>query len=246
MDTGAQIVLTAAFFISALLYSSVGHAGASGYLTAMALVGFDPALMRPTALILNILVASIASYKFFRAGAFSWRIFFPFAVTSIPFSWIGGSIILPGSVYQVILGVILIYASVRMLLTIGEVEHLPTPMPPLVPALAMGAVIGLISGLTGTGGGIFLTPLLLLARWSSVRQAAGISAFFILVNSVAGLFGQLDSLSSLPAALPIWLVVVAVGGWLGAEYGSRHGTTKQIRYLLAIVMVIAAVKLMGD
>jgi hypothetical protein len=200
-------------------------------------------MMRPTALILNILVAMIATFKFYRAGAFSWSILLPFALTSIPFAFIGGAITLPGNAYKIVLGMILLYAAGRMLMTAkGSVSQTVRPLP-LIPALISGVIIGLLSGLTGTGGGIFLTPLLLLSGWSQPRQASGVSAVFILVNSIAGLLGQLPTLSLLPPAMPLWLGVVAVGGWVGAEFGSKHWNSIQLRRALAFVMVIAAMKL---
>lgn len=243
MDVVTTVSLSFAFLATAFLYASVGHAGASGYLTAMALFSLSPVMMRPTALILNILVASIAAFKFCRAGAFSWQILLPFILTSVPFAFIGGALILPGNAYKITLGIILLYAASRMLMTAnGSLPQTVRPLP-IVLALISGAIIGLLSGLTGTGGGIFLTPLLLFSGWSQPRQASGVSAVFILVNSVAGLLGQSPNLASLSPALPVWLAVVAVGGWVGAEFGSQHWNGTQLRRALAFVMVIAALKL---
>lgn len=243
MDILSTVTLSFAFLAAAFLYASVGHAEASGYLTAMALFSLSPAMMQPTALILNILVASIATFKFYRAGAFSWSILLPFALTSVPFAFIGSALILPGNAYKIVLGIILLYAAGRMLTTSkGSFPQTVRPLP-LVPALISGAIIGLLSGLTGTGGGIFLTPLLLFSGWSQPRQASGVSAVFILVNSAAGLLGQSPNLTSLSPVLPLWLAVVAVGGWVGAEFGSKHWNGTQLRRALAFVMVIAALKL---
>lgn len=243
MDVLATVMLGITFLAAAFLYASVGHAGASGYLTAMALFSLSPAMMRPTALILNILVASIATFKFYRAGAFSWQILLPFVVTSVPFAFVGGAIALPGNAYKIMLGVILLYAAGRMLLSVeGSTSQTIRPLP-IVPALISGAIIGLLSGLTGTGGGIFLTPLLLFSGWSHPRQASGVSAAFILVNSVAGLLGQSPDMAVLPQAMPLWLAAVAVGGWVGAEFGSKHWNNLQLRRALALVMGIAALKL---
>lgn len=243
MDTFLALILSAVFLLTALLYASVGHAGASGYLTAMALLGVAPATMRPTALVLNILVASIAAFKFYRAGAFSWSLFWPFAITSIPLAFIGGGITLPTNAYKVIVGLILIYAAYRMFRSTRAATTATVNALPLVPALLSGAGIGLLSGLTGTGGGVFLSPLLLFMRWAEPRQASGVASVFILVNSVAGLLGQSTSLSSLPDVLPLWLIAVAIGGWIGAEYGSKRWGSHQVRYALALVMVIAGLKL---
>jgi uncharacterized membrane protein YfcA len=243
MDTFLALILSAVFLITALLYASVGHAGASGYLTTMALLGVAPATMRPTALVLNILVASIAAFKFYRAGAFSWSLFWPFAVTSIPLAFIGGGITLPSNAYKVVVGLILIYAAYRMFRSTRAVTPEIVTSPPLTLALFSGAGIGLLSGLTGTGGGIFLSPLLLFMHWAEPRQASGVSAVFILMNSLAGLSGQLTSLSALPNVLPLWLIAVSLGGWFGAEYGSKRWSGYQIRRALAVVMVIAGFKL---
>lgn len=243
MDLFTTIGLSFVFLAAAFLYASVGHAGASGYLTAMALFGMPPASMRPIALVLNILVATIASFKFYQSGAFSWRLLIPFALTSVPFAFIDGTITLPGNMYKIVLGLILLYAAYRMLMSAkGSFSQAVHPLP-FVPALIAGAVIGLLSGLIGTGGGIFLTPLLLFSGWSQPRQASGVSAVFILVNSTAGLVGQSPTLTLLPAAMPLWLAVVAIGGWVGAEYGSKHWNSTQLRRALAFVMVIAASKL---
>ncbi len=243
MDTLLALILTAVFLLTALLYASVGHAGASGYLTAMALLGVAPATMRPTALVLNVLVASIAAFKFYRAGAFSWALFWPFAITSIPLAFIGGGVTLPTNAYKVVVGLILIYAAYRMFRSTHAVTPEIITSPPPILALLSGAGIGLLSGLTGTGGGIFLSPLLLFMHWAKPRQASGVSAVFILVNSVAGLLGQPTSLSSLPEVLPLWLIAVAIGGWIGADYGSKRWGNHQVRYALAVVMVIAGLKL---
>jgi len=243
MDISTALILTAAFLAAAFLYASVGHAGASGYLTAMALVGVAPAQMRPTALVLNILVASIASIKFYRSGSFSWRLFLPLAAASIPFAFIGGMIVLPSQIYKIALGLVLLYAAFRMYSTSTISASQDIKPLPLHLALMSGVAIGLLSGLTGTGGGIFLTPLLLFAGWATPRQASAVSATFILVNSIAGLVGQSADLTSLPSAIPLWLIAVAIGGWIGAEYGSKHWGSVQTRRALALVMIIAALKM---
>jgi uncharacterized protein len=237
------IILTFVFFAVALLYASVGNAGASAYLAVMALFGIAPAVMKPTALALNILVASVATIKFYRAGYFSWSIFWPFAITSIPFSFLGGSITLTGSFYKSIVGIILIYAAVRLFL--ASKTNLAREIKPVkrIWALIFGALIGLLSGLTGLGGGILLSPLLLFMGWAETRQTIGVSAAFILVNSTAGLLGQFTSLYSLPNATPFWAVAVIIGGYIGAEYGSKRLGSVTLRRLLAILLVIAAIKM---
>lgn len=239
------LLLGAAFFVAAVLYASVGHAGGSAYLAAMALVGVAPATMRPTALALNILVATIVTVRFHLSGHVAWRALLPFVVASIPAAFIGGTLVLPSSLYKSIVGVVLIVAAVQLFRSArqaGAVEQPPTQVP-VLPALLAGAAIGLLAGLTGTGGGIFLTPLIILAGWAGARVAAGISAAFILANSISGLAGNIATLGSLPAELPFWLGAVAIGGVLGSELGARRFSTTNLRRALSLVLVIAGLKL---
>jgi hypothetical protein len=243
MLEAASLALAALIFAAALLYSSVGHAGASGYLMAMALFGLAPAVMRPSALTLNILVASIAAYKFWRAGRFHWPLFWPFAATSIPFAYVGGLLQLPGHFYKPLLGAVLLYAAWHFLRGPGADERPLKPLPvPL--ALAAGAGLGLLSGLTGVGGGIFLSPLLLLAGWGRLREVAAVAALFILVNSIAGLLGVMSHAPVLPPALPLWAAAAVAGGWIGAEYGSRRLRNEILQRLLAAVLAIAGAKML--
>ena len=237
------LLLTIMFFIASVLYASVGHAGASAYLAAMALAGMQPAVMKPTALVLNILVAAIATVKFYRAGAFSWRNFWPFACTSVPFAFIGGRIMPAGHVYKMIVGVVLIYSAYRIFVATFAVRPSPIKALPRLLAIAAGSVIGFVSGLTGVGGGIFLSPLLLLMNWAETRQASGIAAAFILVNSISGFIGSMSKAGALPGPIPVWAVAVMAGGWIGAEYGSRSLNNMTIRRLLSVVLVIAGLKL---
>jgi uncharacterized protein len=234
------LVLAIAFFLAAILYSSVGHAGASGYLAAMAFVGVSTPMMRPTALILNLLVASIATVRFARAGFFSWRLFWPFALGSVPLAFIGGGITLPGHWYRTLVGLVLWTAAIRLWLNLQLHEKHD---PPKIVAILCGAGIGLLAGLTGTGGGIFLSPLLLLMGWAATRETGGVSAAFILVNSLAGLAGNPASLNHVPAQLPIWAGAVIVGGLIGAELGSRRIGTPTFRRVLGVVLVVAGAKL---
>ena len=196
-------VLPLLIFAAAILYSSVGHGGASGYLAAMALCGVAPAVMKPTALVLNILVASIATIQFARVGCFSFSLLWPFAVASIPLAFLGGAITLPGSFYRPAVGLMLLFAAYRLVRAPRTSGASPGTRPvPLAGALASGAGIGLLSGLTGTGGGIFLSPLLIIMNWAETRESAGVSAAFILVNSLSGLAGHLTGVARLPVPSP--------------------------------------------
>jgi uncharacterized membrane protein YfcA len=230
-------------FAAATLYASVGHAGASAYLAAMALFSLPPELMRPTALSLNILVAAIATVKFYRAGHFSWPVFWPFALASVPLAFVGGMLSLPGSLYKPLVALVLLYAAYRLLVVNANATPPATKPVPLWAGLVAGAGIGLLSGLTGVGGGIFLSPLLLFMNWAEPRPTSGVAAAFILVNSIAGLLGQLPSLALLPTAIPLWALAAVTGGWIGAEYGSRRLSNPLIRRLLAVVLVIAGLKM---
>ena len=237
-------VLAILIIAAALLYSSVGHAGASGYLAAMALLGVAPAVMKPTALTLNVLVAAIATLKFYRAGCFSWSLLWPFALASIPCAFVGGAITLPGHLYKTIVGIILFFAAYRLFRIANRAtEQATIKTIPLWAALLSGAVIGLLSGLTGTGGGIFLSPLLLFMGWAETRQTSGVSAAFILVNSIAGLLGNLASIAALPSSIIVLAPAAIIGGYIGAEYGSKRIASPNLRRLLAAVLIVAGTKL---
>jgi uncharacterized membrane protein YfcA len=239
--------LAALVFLAAALYSSVGHAGASGYLAAMAIVGLAPETMRPTALALNILVATIATARYSRAGQFDWRTLWPFALASVPAAFLGGVLHLPTTLYRPLVGAILLLAALELVRSARrsaarEVEA-PQPDVPVVPALLIGAGIGLLSGLTGTGGGIFLSPVLLFLGWARTRKTSGVSAAFILLNSVAALAGTTFALSALPPAIPLWLLAATVGALLGTQLGTRLLPVPALRYALSMVLVIAGAKL---
>jgi hypothetical protein len=239
----AEIVLWlgAAIFVIAVLYSSVGHAGASGYIAVMSLASLAPEIIKPTALCLNILVATIACWHFMRAGHFAWRTFWPFALLATPLAFVGGHLSLPAQVFKVLLGGVLLVAAARFI--VDSRDDALSSEPPLVPALASGALIGLLSGLTGTGGGIFLTPLLLHRRWAQAKRAAAVSALFILLNSAAGLAGNFASTRHLPAEILPLLVAAAVGGFIGSYLGSRYWAPAWIKRFLAAVLLIAGLKL---
>jgi hypothetical protein len=248
MDTAIIIalLLAALIFVVALLYSTVGHAGASGYIAAMALFGMAPFVMRPTALTLNIIVALIGTIRFYRAGFFSWRIFWPFAIASIPAAYIGGRFPLPVAIYKSIVGVVLLYSAVRLFWSADSAENRKTTLVPIWMALIVGAAIGMLSGLTGVGGGIFLSPVLLLMRWAKTKETSGVSAAFILVNSIAGLVGQYSAISYLPNDLVYWAPAALVGGWIGTELGTKLLPISGIRKWLSVVLVLAGLKLSAE
>jgi len=236
-----EVAVVVAIFVVAVLYSSVGHGGASGYLAVMAFVAVAPDITRPTALILNVFVASIAAFQFYRAGHFDWKTFFPFAIASIPFAFIGGTISLSAPVYKMILGAALIVAALRLAWKFSAEKEIVAPKFWL--ALLIGAIIGLLSGLIGVGGGIFLTPVLLLTNWTETKKAAGISAMFILVNSISGLLGNYAQALRLPMNVWIWIFAAVIGGFIGSTLGSRRFDSLILRRVLAIVLAIAGVKL---
>src|SRR4028119_1691469 len=241
------ILLAVLIFAAAILYSSVGHAGASGYLAAMALVGVAPDVMKPTALALNILVATIAAVRLYRAGYCCWSALWPFAIGSIPLSFIGGAIILPGYLYKPAVGIVLLYAAYRLFRSTMKEPQEPADKSiniPTAPAIASGSVIGLLSGLTGTGGGIFLSPLLLFTGWADTKMASGVAAVFILVNSIAGLLGNLASVSSLPSDLPLFVGAALLGAVIGTTLGIKLATPIILKTLGA-VLVIAGLKMIG-
>ena len=237
------LLLAALFFAAALLYAGVGHAGASAYLAAMAIVGLAPEQMRPTALILNLFVASIVVVRFSRAGYLPWRQLVPLVAGSLPAAFVGGLIDVPGALYRPLVALVLLVGAWRLATAVPSTTAGETTSVPAVAGVAAGAGIGLLAGLTGTGGGIFLTPLLVLASWAGTRDAAGLSGAFILANSIAGLGGLLVGGVTVPAALPGWIAAVAAGGTIGSWLGAARFSVLGLRRLLALVLVIAAIKL---
>jgi hypothetical protein len=243
--TVEEITLAALIFIAATIYSSVGHAGASGYLAAMALFGLSPEVMRPTALALNILVASLATYRYTRAKQNDWRLLIPFVIASVPAAFIGGMIHVPSAFYKPLIGVVLLFSAFQLARTAKKSKQLDRTIqrPSLGAALVTGSGLGLLAGLSGTGGGIFLSPLLLFMGWAPTRNVSGVAASFILVNSISGLLGNISSIHSLPSALPFWAGAALLGGLIGTQLGTRTLTIPGIRYMLALVLVIAGGKM---
>ena len=245
MEEWIVALLAVGMLLAAFGYAAVGHGGASAYIAAMALAGIAPAEMRPIALLLNILVSSLGTWKFYRAGFFRWRLFWPFAAVSMPMAYLGGAITLPGQAYKILVGVVLLYAAWQLWRSGKRGEEMRAVRePPLAWAMAIGAAMGLLAGLTGVGGGIFLSPLLLMLGWAGTKQTSAVAAPFILVNSLAGLAAVFVAKNAvLPAYVGILVPAVLIGGWLGAEYGSRRFANPLVRRVLAVVLALAGAKM---
>tara|TARA_R110002049_G_scaffold309212_2_gene518719 strand:+ start:2625 stop:3365 length:741 start_codon:yes stop_codon:yes gene_type:complete len=228
--------------IVAFLYSSVGHGGASGYLALMALFSFASETMKPTALLLNLFVAGISFYYYYKEGYFNKKLFISFAIASIPLAFLGGTLEIDASIYKKILAVLLIFAILKMLNIFGK-ESDTIKEVKLWQGLLVGGIIGFFSGLIGIGGGIILTPIILLLHWGKMKEAAAVSALFIWVNSAAGLIGQLSSGVTLEKESFLLVAIALVGGILGGYYGSKKINNQNLRYILAFVLIIACAKL---
>jgi uncharacterized membrane protein YfcA len=236
-----EILFILAIGLVAVLYSSVGHGGASGYLALMALFGVDVAMMKPSALILNLFVSSIAFISYYRAGHFRLRLLIPFAATSIPLAFLGATVEVPPELYKKILGVCLFIAALRILIRPKEQQELKKLSIPI--ALLAGALIGFFSGMIGIGGGIILSPLLLLTRWGGMKETAAASAAFIFLNSAAGLTGHVTAGMEVSPNIALWIAVVAAGGLLGSWTGGFKISAANLRYLITAVLLIACIKL---
>lgn len=228
--------------VVAFLYSSVGHGGASGYLALMAIFAFPVSIMKPSALLLNLFVSGISFFFYYRKEFFKPKLFYPFAVTSVPAAFIGGMIPLENNIYRIVLGIVLILAALRLLgfFNSAEKENVTINIPL---ALIMGFGIGLLSGILGIGGGVILSPILLILGWAKIKETAAISSLFIFVNSTAGIAGYLLGNKTIPTE-SFYLVPIAVfGGILGAYYGSGYFSNTILKYVLATVILMASVKL---
>lgn len=230
-------------FVIAMLYASVGHGGASGYLALMALYGIAPSVMKPTALMLNLFVSVVSFYQFYRGGHFRFGLFWPLAIASIPMAFLGGLIHMNAGPYKIILGILLMITVIRFLF-FSNIHPSDMKTPQLLPALVIGGVIGFLSGLIGIGGGIILSPVLLLLKWSNMKQTAAISAIFIFVNSLSGLMGQLVTGIEFTSGMFGFVIVAFAGGLVGAYIGSLKLKAVALKNVLAVVLFIAAWKLL--
>lgn len=234
-------LLVTAFLAASALYASVGHGGASAYLAVMGFAGMLPAEMKPIALTLNIAVSAMALTMFARAGHFRGQLFWPLALASIPAAFLGGWLQSPDPIFKVILAIALLFGAWRLAFE-SKTDVEATRAPHQASLLALGLALGFVSGLIGIGGGIFLTPLLILFRWSPAKPAAAISAAFILANSLSGLGGFFVKGGVVPSLTWMLLPAVVVGGWFGATWGSGKAHSPALRQALAAVLVVAATK----
>lgn len=230
--------------IMAFLYASVGHGGASGYHAVMALFAVEVILMKSTALTLNIFVAGISFYYYWKAGYFKWKLFIPFAIGSIPLAYLGGTLEIQEAIYKTILAVFLVFAIIKMLGIITNEKKNIRKLPFLV-GITFGGLLGFVSGLIGIGGGIILSPILLLFRWAKIKEAAAVSALFIFVNSLSGLTGIISAGNYKPIqGIWLWIIIAIIGGSLGSYMGSKKMTNKGVKYLLVLVLSFACIKLL--
>lgn len=240
-----DILFYVLLFVVAVLYSSVGHGGASGYLALMAFFAVAPETMRPTALILNIFVSLMSFVQYYRAGHFSWKLFWPFALASVPAAFIGGMINIDAGLYKKILGIMLFFAILRLSgLGIFRENNASIRQQSLLLSLIIGAVIGIFSGMIGIGGGIILSPVILLLGWADMKKTAAVSAIFILVNSISGITGMLTKGVSFNQEMLSMVVVAFAGGITGAYLGAQKADNSLLKRVLALVLLIASVKLL--
>jgi hypothetical protein len=244
MDPTTVAALAILFALGAALYSSVGHGGASAYIAAMALFSVAPETMKPTALALNLLVAGFGAWRYWRRGLTNWKLILAFAITATPAAYIGGGIHLPAIYYKPLVGILLWLAAVRLLWQPKMLSERPVHAPPLWMTLPAGAVLGLLAGLTGTGGGIFLSPLIILSAWEEPRHTSGVVSAFIFLNSAAGLAGNVASVGHLPHELPLFLAAVAGGAVLGTWLGVERLPRPWLLRMLGVVLTIAGSKLL--
>jgi uncharacterized membrane protein YfcA len=237
-----DVFIALCLLIVGFLYASVGHGGASGYIAIFSLFGIAVSTYKPLVLVMNIVIAGIAFIQFYRAGYFKWKLCWPFLITSIPAAFIGSAIAVQAHVYNLLLGLALLFPVVRLF---GLIQYHSQEMKVIrfVPALLVGGIIGLLSGILNIGGGIFLSPVLILAGWATPKQSAAVSALFIVCNSAAGLIGGKSANYMVNQSSIIWFAAAVTGGIVGAYMGSKKYPQKAVQYVLASVLVIASAKL---
>ena len=239
-----DIIICLCLMLGAVLYTSVGHAGASIYIAILTLFGLSAPVIKPTALVMNICIASFTSWRFIKNGFFDFKVLLPVAIGAIPMAFLGGYINAPSHVYKIVVGLILIASAISLLTKKGRQIGVQVEQPNFLLALAAGALIGFLAGLTGTGGGIFLSPLILFLGWSDTKKTSGIAAAFILLNSIFGLAGNYASIQNIPPQLPIYVIATMLGAAVGTTLGIRFYSVSGIKRALALVLLIAGLKLM--
>ena len=235
------LLIAGCLFLGAILYTSVGHAGASAYIAVMTLFDLPPLVIKPTALTLNIFVSSYTSFRYIKSNFFNKSLFLYLSIGSVPAAYVGGHINLPSHIYKPIIGVLLLISGARFLIHALQVDQ-PHRQVHRALAVTIGTSVGLLSGITGTGGGIFLSPLIIWLGWVSVKEASGTVAAFIFINSVAGLLGNFQSTSSLPSELPLFLAAVLLGAFIGTRFGISRFSSTGIKRALGFVLLIAGAK----
>lgn len=239
-----DLVISLCLLLGAVLFTSVGHAGASIYIAIMSLFNIPIAVIKPTALVLNIFIASFTSWRFIQKGFFDFKVLLPIAIGAIPFAFLGGYINAPSHIYKSIVGMILLFSAISLVTNLSNKIDKNLKKPPFFIAMMIGSLIGFLAGVTGTGGGIFLSPLILFLSWSSTRTTSGITALFILINSSFGLLGNYTSVQNLPDQLPLFIFSAFIGALIGTTLGIKFYTANTIKRTLALVLVIAGFKLL--
>jgi len=242
----SDFLVASLLFLGAILYTSVGHAGASAYIAIMSLSGLPQIIVKPTALVLNILVASYSGRRYFQSGLFDEKVFYPLVAGAVPAAFIGGYLTLSETLYKTVVGIVLIASGIRFLLVSKSQQEHSVRRPSFAVGMIIGAVIGLLAGLTGTGGGIFLSPILIFLSWTSTKAASGTASLFILVNSLSGLLGNVTSVAALPSAIPLYGLAVLLGAFIGTSFGIRYFSHIGVKRALGMVLLIAGGKLALD